>query len=133
MRRTCGAYYKEFREHFSCLDLTTEQAICIGFMYGQAEKVFLGACNASMFRPLLERKNWSIDQLKWICALLQLSIVIADRKEIEREIWICKPQSRWLLQETLEREEYNSLAWHIFRGLMTGVPLTEIDNEFHTR
>jgi len=131
--KTCGALFQQCIDHLLPIPMTPLQLFAAGMVYGQAEKVYLGACQASMFRPSAEHRAWHLELTRYICDLMDLRLVTALRFEISDEIWICRPGAERILRECLERDEVNSPAWHTFRGLMTGVPMDEVDMEFHRR
>lgn len=54
-KTTCGPMYKAGLSQFAGDDPDKIRIFAAGFVSGQCEKVYLGACRAAMFRPSLER------------------------------------------------------------------------------
>ena len=103
-----------------------------GFYVGQAEKVYLGACRAAMFRPpsaALYRKAYPI--LQTVADLYELSFYPHASMQ---EIWLLRDQTAVeVLEAVLTRSTPDSPIWHETRGRLCGVPMEEIDREYHTR
>lgn len=107
---------------------------CSGHVCGQAEKIYLGACSAAMFRPSTEehRNNLLISVI--ICsAVYELEVSVFEREEIQDEIWLHTPKAGPILADCLNNDPVNSVSWHYLRGLMCGIPQESIDHEFHLR
>jgi hypothetical protein len=129
LKRTCGPLYNEGMLAY-CRSAEEERLFAAGFVSGQAEKVYLGACRAAMFRPSPEKRDM----------LIEVVIEVAKRYELAvdyllDEIWILRSSfdGQWILFSSLLNQEVNSPAWHVWRALLCGVPVDEVDLEFHKR
>ena len=124
----CGQLYSDILAEF---DGTPEgdNAFRAGFMLGQVEKVYLGACSACMFRVMPERIERDLTLAKRFAAGYGLeteSFPVED----QLEVWVFRPgtdMGMWL------RYPVNSADWHLVRGLLVGIPLREIDHNYHER
>lgn len=134
---TCGPMYKEAIDHYCgstgpdfCRsnDPALVRVFAAGFVSGQAEKVYLGACRAAMFRPSAERYGMLIDVASDVARRYGLTVVTG----VKFEIWICRDE--WApMVRTLKDAEENSRIWHECRGFLCGIPFEECDYEFHLR
>lgn len=129
--KTCGALFKEGIDRYAGNDSEKRKMFAIGFWYGQAEKVFLNACKAAMFRPSLERNPWALETLREIADHYGLVTVIIEYENMT-ELWITKPINRTEVEAIIDVSA-NSEAWHVRRGLLCGIPTNEIDPIFHLR
>lgn len=127
MKRTCGPLYQEQLSLYTGGDSKFIKVFAAGFISGQAEKVYLGACSAAMFRPSAENFEIVSDIVQQVRTQYGLmAYVLID------EIWICKPEY-FDRVKSLKTIPVNSPSWHLMRGLLTGVPMNDIDLEFHLR
>jgi hypothetical protein len=126
-RKTCGEFYRE-----AISGLATEPeywAFEYGFVSGQAEKVYLGACTAAMFRPSDEKRKRLMRIVRTVCRRYGLAWTVVGEDE---EVWICRAVNVWRVR-AMKRYEKNSPQWHEHRAEICGVPVPEIDLEFHER
>ncbi|MBI2053578.1 MAG: hypothetical protein HYT41_02450 [Candidatus Sungbacteria bacterium] len=128
---TCGELFKKFLLRYTEGDPEKVRVFDAGITYGQAEKVYLGACTAAMFRPTDQYWDTKLKSCKEVCGLLKLCTVIVHTS-VGREIWVCRPENEALVRNLLHISE-NSPQWHIFRGNLCGIPQSEIDVQFHLR
>lgn len=131
-KATCGPLYKAGLESFTGMDPDKIPIFAAGFISGQAEKIYLGACQAAMFRPPKE----------WVGVVSEIAHEVADRYGLEG---VCLPTSRgeelWMVRSPAVRTSIlglldmpeNSPEWHERRGLLCGVPPYHIDVNFHER
>lgn len=94
-----------------------------GFIHGQVEKVFLGACNACMSRCV--GKEYHIEFINDLCKIYKLSF-----KVIGLEVWIHRGVG-YVMSWELEKDD--SPRYHMLRAVICGIPPDEIDLEFHER
>lgn len=131
-KQTCGPLYKAGLESFTGMDAEKIPLFAAGFVSGQAEKIYLGACQAAMFRP-------SADYHKMVALIV---VEVAGRYDLRvatlrtsrgLEIWLCR--SIFVVRSIgmIGGFGENSTLWHERRGTLCGVPASEIDNEFHKR
>lgn len=127
-KTSCGPLYRAAKNHFTGGDPAKERLFAAGFVHGQAEKVYLGACMAAMFRPSTLEKQVMVQEIAEQAAVLYGLVVL----NIREEIWICRPDHEkdvgklwWMI--------IDSGLWHCYRGGLCGVPTGEIDNQFHLR
>ncbi|GEM_PF-5054693 len=102
-----------------------------GFWAGEAEKVYLGACKAAMFRPDFEKHQWVRADIPTVASRYGLLHRFFPTS-YGGESWIIRPQYERLVLTLAEFEE-DSPAWHIWRARLCGIPDEEIDTEFHLR
>ena len=131
--RTCGVYYQEAMNEILGEDRDPKKVrlFAAGFVIGQAEKIFLGACSAAMFRPSPEYRSIIDEAVHVACKVYKLYA-----GDIGNEIWILGEGVEWrfnMLVEAHRRGEINTDLWHRTRGDICGVPWFEIDPEFHKR
>lgn len=128
---TCGELFKEFLLLCTAGDPEKVRIFDAGVTYGQAEKVYLGACMAVMFRPTDSYWDTKFKSCEDVCKLLKLSLMVISTS-VGREIWISRPENEEVVR-SLPRFPENSPLWHMLRGSLCGIPLGEIDTQFHLR
>lgn len=103
-----------------------------GFVAGHAEKIWMGAVSASMFRPPAVHTGFAITAVKAMCDVYGLHWMVLETKRGD-EIWMFR--DLWVKDEIadLGTLEENSPLWHVYRARLTGVPASEIDTTFHER
>src|SRR3990167_3489879 len=86
-KKTCGPMYLDALHQYCGDPIDEEKAnlFAAGFISGQAEKVYLGACTAAMFRPSADRRSVVESMLDEICGRYGLEWVPMDD-----EIWIIR-------------------------------------------
>jgi hypothetical protein len=129
LKRTCGPLYNEGMLAY-CKNVEEERLFAAGFVSGQAEKVYLGACRAAMFRPSPEKRDMLIEVVVEVAKRYDLAVdYLLD------EIWILRRtrEDQWALFSRLQDEEVNSPIWHTWRAYLCGVPAEEVDLDFHKR
>ncbi len=128
---SCGPLFRELQQDLCESFVTTYDSLdsiklgfAAGFAVGQAEKVYLGACSAAMFRPSKEDHTWLLEMVSRISTVFDLAVT-----SWENEIWIHRVEHpvRFMIYKE------NSIMWHKSRGLACGVPYGEIDYDFHER
>ena len=138
---TCGPLYRGVREQFTGNDPVQNRAFAQGFMAGEAEKVYLGACMAAMFRPtstigwqLVEQ--WAIGICR-IYGLVYATIKYVDpsrNDEVVFEVWVCQDlEILKIVRSLTTNHDVNGKSWHMARGVLTGVSANDIDPRFHER
>lgn len=130
---TCGPLFLSALEHFKPLcggDFI--KSFAAGHMTGQAEKIYLGACPAAMFRPTLEYRDWCLACCMYLSSLYGLEVSVFDSPGLEDEVWIHKPSHTGVVG-SIQNEAPNSPSWHYLRGLLCGISQSDIDPEFHLR
>lgn len=128
---TCGVLYQESVAQF-CVTDAERAAFAAGHVSGQAEKVYLGACRAAMFRPQPENMLWLLSVVEKVAERygLRVECLSYDFKGLASdEIWI----SRNGFTQDLAGIVVNSRTWHVLRGRACGIPDAELDCEFHFR
>ena len=103
----------------------------IGFMAGQAEKVYNRACPAFMIRPGLLWFDWAKEAMSLVCHHYGLAcLVYYDAGEL----WgVKEPYETEAIQMLYERIEPNSPAWHWTRARLCGIPNNDVDHHYHQR
>lgn len=133
MSQTCGPLYKEGLESFTGMDRDKIAVFAAGFVSGQAEKIYLGACQAAMFRPAPENYHMVFEIAAEVATRYGLRVETMDTSR-GTEVWLCgSPAVALAIRKlpTLERE--NTPRWHQSRGLFCGIPEHQIDYQFHER
>ena len=129
---TCGPLYKAGLEDFTGMDPELIPVFVAGFVSGQAEKIYLGACQAAKFWP----------SNKWRDTVVEIVTKVADRYGLYRaflhasrgdEVWLCLSPAVVESVESLGNVDENSSLWHERRGLLCGIPAYQIDFCFHER
>src|SRR5262245_56185185 len=125
---TCGSLYAALWEKIR-LDGILEDApdkdyalFAMGFMAGQAEKVYSGACQACMIRPAAEWMEWAIEALHLVCDHYGLSYIVYTG-----EIWGYHPKAGAIRQ--LAYAAINTPEWHSLRAYLCGIPYQQWDME----
>lgn len=129
---TCGPLFAEALRSFTNLDEGEVRCFCAGHMTGQAEKIYLGACAAAMFRPSPKYRSFALTALMRLSVIYGLQISVFERSEIADEIWLHTPEARDEVGQ-LSQLRVNSPEWHAVRGALCGVPANKIDHLFHER
>ncbi len=128
---TCGVLYSRVRElamaDSSGFELDAMRLFTYGFVAGQAEKVYLGACKAAMFRVGERWREMFFYVMERILLVYDLSMVFDGN-----EIWICRHQHAGLVNQMLAMQT-DSPLWHKARADLCGVPDDEVDVLFHLR
>lgn len=120
---------KEALEKYGATD-AEQKAFAAGFVSGQAEKVYLGACRAAMFRPSQEKAGWMLEIVEDVCFRYGLSFYSPVGSK--QEVWICRI---WWAGDVMDLRDMkeDSAAWHEKRAWLCGIPDAEVDREFHLR
>lgn len=133
---TCGPLFAEALRFFASSDVSPDRThlFFAGHMTGQAEKIYLGACAAAMFRPSPEHRAFELLALAKLSAIYGLEVSVFERPEIADEIWLHHPSARGEVERLSQpRLVVNSPEWHEVRGVLCGVPANDIDHRFHER
>lgn len=127
-KTTCGVPFKEALAEATGMEDDLIVAFAKGHMTGQAEKVYLGACRAAMFRP---SERWY--PMLWVYAFETAERFNLVRTRVGDEIWLLRDALALRDFYRMTKLSENSPEWHETRGRLTGVPADEIDPEFHER
>lgn len=128
--KTCGEFYLDALTKHTGGDERLVEAFAAGFVNGQAEKVYLGACPAAMFRPSPDRAVLIDLLVQDTCQRYGLKSYLSA----SGEVWIGRDKAT--LDEIVfvcREVESNTPRWHRRRALLCGIPENEIDHEFHKR
>lgn len=127
MKKTCGDLYLEA---ITKLETDLERRVFAkGFVSGQAEKVYLGACQAAMFRPSDTTFDFILSDVQEVCERYKLHYFVFYLASII-EIWIYR--SGFQIGAWYEFAK-DSPEWHKCRAIACGIPESEIDVNFHER
>ena len=131
---TCGPLYLEGINKWG-YGQPGERAYAAGFVTGQAEKVYLGACPAAMFRPSMENQEWLCTIIQDVCDRYSLGMhwmaVVGGGWS---EVWIYRDGHIFhALRRRMEAAEPDSPEYHVIRAALCGIPAAEIDLKFHER
>jgi hypothetical protein len=127
---TCGPIYAEELSYYTGGDDALVRVYAAGFVHGQAEKVYLGACRAAMFRPS-EKWRSMMDAVVHDAAR-RYGLLVIPKVGSQSEFWICRAKyERDVIRMAASEED--SAAWHKRRAWLCGVPDSEVDVEFHLR
>ena len=132
-KQTCGPLYQKQLDYYAKGDPFLMRAFAAGFVTGEAEKIYLGACAAAMFRPSKQHLDTLFRIALKASETYELSIRVLNCPD-ETEIWLFFYDARvGDVIGAMEKTGRNTPTWHALRGVLTGVPLREIDCEFHLR
>jgi hypothetical protein len=128
-KTTCGPLYQDALRHYAGDDPERIRLFAAGFVSGQAEKVYLGACRAAMFRPSPDRRAMLLEILEDVARRYGLHYTVeAD------EIWLWRdPGTANAIDQVFRRGDRDPAGYHRLRGMLCGVPPDEIDEQFHRR
>jgi hypothetical protein len=138
-KHRCGTLHARAMEHFCGRDEERIRLFTAGFITGQAEKIHLGACRAAMLRPALQHRELVRQILNYTCALYGLQWEFLDSCG---EFWLFEDDYRahvdmidQMAQRINEREltAYEWHDYHLERGRLCGIPITQIDGRYHER
>lgn len=127
---TCGVLFREQAERYCGSDPGKFRLFAIGFVNGQAEKVYLGACLGAMFRPSDEYRN--DHRMTVLRAAASYGLHFRELPECG-ELWLLRNAEALALFSLLIKANRDSPEWHGLRGKICGVPRDERDPEFHLR
>ncbi len=127
---TCGYLFNKAFSTATRANTYHDQILIFGkgFLAGQAEKIYSGACKAAMFRP-----GENITQLfafaTEIACLYDLYVRVLSS---EMELWIINHNAieEWTAMAGME---VNSPEYHVARARLCGIREADIDPEFHNR
>lgn len=129
---TCGPLYKAGLNEFTDMSRDEVLMFTAGFISGQAEKVYIGACSAAMFRPSEERYA---DVHKLVMRIRNRyglgSCFLSTSRG--REIWLFKEPDVCDDIQGLRHIDENSSHWHGSRARLCGIPRVNVDYHFHER
>jgi len=128
-KKTCGSMYKAGLETYAHNE-DEVRIFAAGFVTGQAEKVYLGACRAAMFRPSEDRRAMLISIVQDVCS--RYDLVYVGHVGSNYEIWICRREWMFEIVRMGDLKE-NSPMWHAKRAFLCGIPDMEVDEQFHLR
>ena len=131
-KQTCGPLYKDGLENFTKMEPSLVRVYAAGFVSGQAEKVYLGACQAAMFRPSEENFEMLYEVVQDVAHRYFLYVELLDTLR-GVEIWVCRTISVSRSACNLRLCEENSGMWHRERASLCGIPEIEVDPFFHER
>lgn len=129
---TCGPLYQDGLLAFTGMDPAKIPIFAAGFVSGEAEKIFLGACSAAMFRP---SEEWHDTVMGIVDDVSSRYGLFVEELPTSRgvEIWLCLSPAVQLSIRMLPTLGENSPEWHQRRGLLCGIPSHQIDYQFHKR
>jgi hypothetical protein len=128
-KQTCGPLYKLALDMYAGDDPEKMRLFAAGFVSGQAEKVYLGACQAAMFRPSADRAAMINELVKDACERYGLLMWWM----LDQEIWLCRDAGTMATVREMAQRTPNSPGWHRLRAMLCGIPVDEIDEKFHER
>ena len=120
----CGEIYRRLRESLETAKLDSFGA---GFMAGQAEKIYLGACKAAMFRIQPENRRDVARVISIIADAYSLRCL-----EVNGEFWFFRNSiTEAQIKDVYYTFDENTAEWHLRRGYLVGIPANEIDLGYH--
>lgn len=128
---TCGPLYLAALKRYARTQ-SEELLFAAGFVYGEAEKIYLGACGAAMFRPSAEMREW-LDLIVREAAEHYGLLFRPLNTSRGEELWLLRDQKEDVFFRRLTTEPENTVPWHRIRALLCGIPMTECDDHFHER
>lgn len=131
-KKTCGVLYKEGLDSFCGTDDVKSVAFMQGFISGEAEKTFLGSCQACMFRPSSDKFEMLMEACVEIAARYSLTIQCLPTS-VGVEVWLCRTNKVAEDVAGLPDIKENTHSWHNMRAYLCGIPCEERDYDFHER
>lgn len=125
---TCGPLYFDGLKNYAGNDPVAIRLFAAGFISGEAEKVYLGASPAAMFRPSPDFRDMVLALAEDIA--IRYELVVKARKD---EIWLCRDSTVYELVAGLDWIGKDTPIYHAQRAWLCGVPTSEIDLSFHER
>ena len=126
---TCGPLFLEAINRHAGDDPDKRHLFAAGFVHGQAEKVYLGACAGAMFRPSVEYAEEMYHLVE--SAATQYSLI--GPIILGQELWLLRDTTALKAFHKMQGLEANSPNWHFCRGRLCGIPQQDIDIYFHER
>lgn len=132
-KTSCGPLYKASLQEFTDMSWEETLLFAAGFISGQAEKVYLGACDAAMFRPSSEMLDGVVAIVKSVAQRYGLEPISISTSR-GTEIWISKPDT-WIAFQirSMNNVTENTPPWHSLRAHLCGIPVDNVDLKFHER
>ena len=124
---TCGELYRQALDKWTGMDPECVRLFAVGFVMGQAEKVFLGAAPGAMFRPS-EQYREHIER----CASYAMLHYDLNISLVGEEVWILRPAFLPDLKQ-VRRTPKDTPAYHALRAYLCGIPVDHVDPEYHLR
>lgn len=137
--RSCSAILKNavrFVERFSLL---SAEKVLAGFILGQLEKVYLGACPAAMFSiPLdaTELRRFLLDVAPDYRLSVSGNHYEVCEKPTEREVWVWRqdrPEIGHKVQQARALAATNPEAAHLLRAMLCGIPVQQATPDWNPR
>lgn len=130
--QTCGPLFREVYEE--ALKDSNDPLILFswGHLAASAEKIWLGACNAAVFRPVTSEVSRFQLRIAIVAEIygLEWTYIGLDRGT---EFWLFTQDSLQSVLLLVEKLHTNSPESHYIRGTLCGIPPEKIDLEFHER
>ena len=106
----------------------------VGFVAGQAEKVFNHVCRAAVFRATLVSTGDLNEAIEDVCREYGLASRTLRRGGVN-ELWIYRKGDFEVSSSfgILEVVTVNSPVWHTIRAELCGIPEGRIDHYYHER
>lgn len=123
-KETCRPKYVRQLDFYCKNNRDAIRLFAAGFITGQMEKVYLGACGAVMFRPKDEDYEMVLEIVQQTAKEYGL-----NHEPIRDEIWAYHPSVPPQIITHCREFQLD----HFVRGMLCGVPLREIDYNFHNR
>ncbi|KKN78085.1 hypothetical protein LCGC14_0353120 [marine sediment metagenome] len=123
---TCGPLFQQVFEEATRQSSNNLAIFSWGHLCASAEKIWLGACPAAMFRPTDQEGEFAA-RINYVAQVYSL-----DLMKVDNEYWLFRRQYYQTVKE-MEMAEKNSPIYHGLRGLLCGVPVDELDLAFHER
>ena len=107
-KQTCGPLYQKQLDYYAKGDPFLMRAFAAGFVTGEAEKIYLGACAAAMFRPSKQHLDTLFRIALKASETYELSIRVLNCPD-ETEIWLfttralAMSSARWKKQDAILR------------------------------
>ncbi len=136
--KTCGELYLDVLKRFTDMDPAKIELFVPGWVAGQVEMVYSGACAAAMFRPSKEYWGLVVGAICDACVIYGLAW---DRLGLagKGELWVLNydhapdTQSKWQHVRTMLGSQENTPTWHALRGSLCGIRREDIDILYHER
>ena len=135
--QTCGLVYRSLWHKIATGTLCNDAPDSayapygVGFMAGQAEKVYSGTVPAFMIRPGADWWVWSCEAMRLVCGHYGLDVY---EDTAHGEIWGCGEENTMAkIHSVATKTQENGTHWHVMRALFCGIPHERVDIAYHER
>jgi len=132
--KTCGELHLRAQRALCDDDPHEIKLFGAGFVLGQCEKIYLGACSAAMFRPSKEYHEAIMHALDVACHIYEG----LEWDILGEEFWVRRDEGKahaiWRELKRMQKDgEETGGSWHHLRAILCGVRREDIDGTYDAR